>query len=71
MPRWMHRAWARIGGYFWLPCPECGRMFGGHEVRGPAYSGPERISLDGKPRKILCPICTPIAACRSISREYS
>jgi hypothetical protein len=24
------RAW--FGGYFWLPCPICGRMFGGHEI---------------------------------------
>jgi len=23
---------ARIGGYFWLPCPICGRMFGGFEI---------------------------------------
>jgi hypothetical protein len=22
---------AYIGGYFWLPCPMCGKMFGGHE----------------------------------------
>jgi hypothetical protein len=31
MPRWLHRLWARLFGYFWLPCPSCGRMFGGHE----------------------------------------
>lgn len=23
--------YAKILGYFWLPCPRCGRMFGGHE----------------------------------------
>ncbi len=28
--RW-NRLRARIGGYFWLPCPLCGQMFGGHE----------------------------------------
>ena len=22
---------AIVGGYFWLPCPNCGSMFGGHE----------------------------------------
>ncbi len=22
---------ARLGGYFWLSCPLCGQMFGGHE----------------------------------------
>lgn len=33
IPRWMHRIWARFGGYFWLPCPVCNQYFGGHEVR--------------------------------------
>lgn len=23
---------AEAGGYFWLPCPICGRMFGGFEI---------------------------------------
>lgn len=31
----MSRLWNRLlalwGGYFWLPCPICGRNFGGHE----------------------------------------
>ena len=22
---------AKLGGYFWLPCPNCGRNFGGQE----------------------------------------
>jgi hypothetical protein len=26
--RWLR---AKFGGYFWLPCPWCGRMFGGFE----------------------------------------
>lgn len=30
-PRWMHRTYAALAGYFWLPCPTCGRHFGGHE----------------------------------------
>lgn len=25
---------ARLGGYFWMPCPLCGEMFGGHEIGG-------------------------------------
>ena len=29
---WIHHLWAHMWGYFWLPCPNCGRMFGGHEV---------------------------------------
>lgn len=32
IPRWLHRAWAKAFGWFWLPCPECGRSFGGHEA---------------------------------------
>jgi len=31
LPRWLHRLYARFLGYFWLPCPICGRCFGGHE----------------------------------------
>ncbi len=32
--RILNRAYAFINGYFWLPCPICGEMFGGHEVNG-------------------------------------
>lgn len=31
MPRWIAKLYADIMGYFWIPCPRCGRMFGGHE----------------------------------------
>jgi hypothetical protein len=34
IPRWTHQLWARLNGYFWLPCPVCGEMFGGHESGG-------------------------------------
>ena len=30
--RTLHRIYAWMFGYFWLPCPVCGRMFGGHEI---------------------------------------
>jgi hypothetical protein len=29
--RLRHWFYARTHGYFWLPCPICGRKFGGHE----------------------------------------
>ena len=32
MPRFLHWLRAHIGGYFWLPCQNCGRYFGGHEI---------------------------------------
>jgi hypothetical protein len=36
----LERLKAFIGGYFWLPCPNCGRMFGGQEKRGETLYGP-------------------------------
>jgi hypothetical protein len=48
------RAW--IGGYFWLPCPLCGQMFGGHEViRGPYCDIPD--ARDPSVGHIICPDC--------------
>ena len=32
-PRWYHAVRAFLSGYFWLPCPICGKNFGGHEWR--------------------------------------
>ena len=32
LPRLFHRLYAFFSGYFWLPCPICGKMFGGHEA---------------------------------------
>ena len=31
MIRYFHKLWAKFNGYFWMPCPVCGRNFGGHE----------------------------------------
>lgn len=33
-PAWWRRFRAWLGGYFWLPCPRCGKMFAGYEKRG-------------------------------------
>jgi hypothetical protein len=30
-PRWLNKLWANFWGYFWKPCPLCGRYTGGHE----------------------------------------
>jgi hypothetical protein len=57
------RAWnwlyARVWGYFWLPCPLCGRHFGGHEWRiteGRASTIPVPGGLGGQ--QAICPDCT-------------
>ena len=57
LPRWVHQFYAWVMGYFWLPCPSCGRMFGGHEfVWGRYY-----VKEDGT-TWIMCPDCTRRAA---------
>jgi hypothetical protein len=63
--RWrqVHRAYASLAGFFWLPCPLCGTMSGGHEWR----------DIDGKPSSVpdpevpgrfhgICPACTRTGA---------
>lgn len=42
LPRWAHRLYAWAVRYFWLPCPRCGRYFGGHEPNGPTLWNDER-----------------------------
>jgi len=45
--RLLHKIYASFFGYFWIPCPLCGEMFGGHEEhskytinhRGPISTG--------------------------------
>lgn len=45
---------ATLGGYFWLPCPRCGTMFGGHEAVFCGWTTP-----DAAPgiHKGVCPPC--------------
>ena len=38
MIRRLHQFYAWAFGYFWIPCPVCGRMFGGHEVGEARYT---------------------------------
>lgn len=34
IPRFLHKFYAWFNNYFWIPCPKCGRPFGGHETEG-------------------------------------
>ncbi len=59
LPRWVHRAYAKVAGYFWLPCPLCGVMSGGHEWR--ERNGlPSSIPKPGSDHMAIgiCPSCT-------------
>jgi hypothetical protein len=60
LPRAVHRAYAYVAGYFWLPCPLCGAMCGGHEWRdrdGLPSSVPDPGG-DPHRRVGICPDCT-------------
>jgi hypothetical protein len=48
--RTINRLYAAVFGYFWLPCPECGQEFGGHEWKYGFSSNKEG--------KGICPDCT-------------
>lgn len=60
--RHVHEFYAKMNGYFWLPCPLCGQYFGGHEWKD--YDGksssiphedPEKHPYGGRG---ICPDCT-------------
>ena len=60
IPRWAHHAYAWTLGYFWIPCPRCGKEFGGHEH---VFRDEELWQEPWEPGhwgryKILCPACT-------------
>ena len=60
--RWLNKLYAWIRGYFWQPCPICGRMFGGHEIAD--FSLLESKYLGG----LVCKKCNDEA--RKRNRRY-
>ena len=61
LPRWLHRFYAWLGGYFWLPCHLCGRNTGGHEWKdrnGLSSSVTTEVRPGGRTGKGICPACT-------------
>jgi hypothetical protein len=61
--RLLHRAYASLAGFFWLPCPLCGTVFGGHEWRD-IGGKPSSVPDPGKPGMFhgICPACTRAGA---------
>lgn len=53
-PRWPHRLYAGLMGYFWIPCPLCGDPFGGQETTGAAIGKAGRPPNEGM---CVCPRC--------------
>lgn len=60
--RWRraHHWYATTRGYFWLPCPLCGREFGGHEWRAADGLVASIPTPGGEPGEGtgICPRCT-------------
>lgn len=54
LPREPHEQYAKRQGYFWLPCPLCGKDFGGHEIGDTVYLGNDDPNINS----CICPVCT-------------
>jgi len=52
LPRWIHKTYAFLLGYFWGACEICPRNFGGHEWRD--INGHVSCKND----RAICPACT-------------
>jgi hypothetical protein len=64
-----NKAYAKFNGYFWLPCPLCGQMFGGHEWGETIY---DQIPTDKEGSfKGICPDCGKIRQMAGIDRGLS
>lgn len=55
MPQWWRRTRAKLTGYFWKPCPLCGRMFGGYENGGHLWTQGTDHSRTGSVTCARCP----------------
>lgn len=61
--RLWNKFYAWVAGYFWLPCPVCGRSFGGHEwkdIPGHQNSVPTKLFRRGSHATGICPDCTKL-----------
>lgn len=59
MRRFWHWLYALTHAYFWLPCPICGKNFGGHQATGVLYS-------DWNSGRSVCPECAEEANRRNV-----
>mgnify|MGYP001566530485 CR=1 FL=1 len=67
--RIFHRFYAWLFGFFWLPCPVCGRMFGGHEIINVSVG---YLVCDDGHHRVVCPDqqCSHDAAVLNMERGY-
>ena len=51
--RFLHRCYAFLFGYFWIPCPLCGKYFGGHE-----WLVEDSLWINERDAEAVCPNCS-------------
>ncbi len=68
LPRFLHRFYAVLMGYFWLPCPICGEYFGGHEWTN-WQEVPDPNSLGNE--LCICDACAAKRAMGYVDKQYS
>ncbi len=62
--RWLSWLYAHLLGYFWLPCPICGKHFGGHE----RVANQNHLMTSWHGGLSVCPDCSDEAGRRN--KEY-
>lgn len=65
--RRFNKWYAKTNGYFWLPCPSCGKEFGGHERSEGAYSS---IPISKSKATGICPDCTKAGVGERAHKEF-
>jgi len=71
MKRFLHQIFARVFGFFWMPCVGCGLFFGGHEVARHLRRGVFCAAVKSEESTsgfLVCPACTPQVAITGASR---
>lgn len=64
-PRFLHRSWAFVRGYSWIPCPICKKKFGSHE-RIPE----NELWITGRDSVAVCPRCVGEAREQNAANGY-
>jgi hypothetical protein len=63
--RWLNRWYATYFRYFWMPCPRCGREFGGHEMGRTMWG----LTHDENNHLVTAPSYSGTNVCRYCSHE--
>ncbi len=64
-PRLLHRSWAFLRGYSWIPCPICKKRFGGHE-----WEAGNELWITERDSVAVCPRCVAEAEESNLANGY-